>query len=194
MVPIIIKRVLFIVVIASFALVSCQTAPPAEDPSSETEPEVVQEPVPEAEAVAEPEAQVVAEPEAEPEEFVVTEEVFEQTFQKVEEVILELNRLIRAKDFEGWLEYLNDEYIGTYSDPALLAQYSESDRLKSNGIVLTDLEDFFTYVVVPSRANLRLDDLVFLSEDQVEAIMIIRDQRVSVYKLRLIDNEWKIEG
>jgi hypothetical protein len=191
MVPIIIKRVIFLIAIVAFAFTSCQTTDPVGEPEDPVAQEAV-EPEMESEPEPEPEAQ-------EEEEFVVTEEIFEETFQAVEEVILELNSLIRAEEYDRWLEYLTDEYVEKYRDPEVLAELSQSGRLQNNGIVLESLFDFFIHVVVPSRANLRLDDLVFIEEDQVEAIMLIRDQRVTVYRLRLIENElgenkWKIEN
>ncbi len=193
MVPIIIKRVIFI--LFAFLLTGCPSAPEVvENPEDAREEQVIDE-VASEEAPEQDEAveQAPEQPDKE-EDFVVTEEVFVETFQAVEEVIGELNALIRAGQYDRWIGYLTEEYINTFSDPDLLAELSQSDRLQANGIVLEDLQDFFTEVVVPSRANLRLDDLVFIDEDQVEAIMVIRDQRISVYRLRLIDNEWKIEG
>ena len=61
-----------------------------------------------------------------------------------------------------------------------------------NNIVLKSLEDYFNFVVVPSRANLRLDDLVFLKETEVEAIMVVGNRRVTLYRLIKIGDQWLI--
>ena len=180
----------FVILLAASLLFSCRTtdnAPVATEPTSQADSDssVVAEPAPE---------NLPDETAPEGEDFVVTEEVYTETFQKVETVIGELNSLIRNKNFDAWKEYLTAGYIETYSDPELLSQLSQSDRLKNSGIVLKNLKDYFLYVVVPSRANLRLDDLVFIDKSTVEAVMIIREQRITVYRLRLIDNEWKIDA
>ncbi len=127
-------------------------------------------------------------------DFVASEELKVETFQKVELVMEDLNRLISSRNYEQWLTYLTEDYVGFYGSREELKRASHADRLKNSGIVLESLGDYFIHVVVPSRANVRLDDLVFKAKDRVQAIMIIGDQRYSVYRLRLIGNEWKIDS
>lgn len=137
--------------------------------------------------------EVPAESTAEPDEdFEVTEELYEQTFSEVEEVILTLNELIRSDDFEGWREYLTQEYIDEITSEENLAELNQSTLLQRNDIVIEDLEDYFEYVVAPSRSNLRLDDIEFIDDNTVQAIMIVRDRRAILYLLRRIDGEWRI--
>ena len=164
----------------SFLLLACVTV--AEEEAVSPAPESVSEP-----AVQES-TDIVQEEEI----FVASEELFVETFHRVAGVLRELNALISKRDFETWLEYLSDDYRSFYNDPEELATLSESRRLRSTGIDLESIEDFFLHVVVPSRANLTLDDLVFRSETEVEAIMVIQDQRISVYRLELIQGYWKI--
>lgn len=181
--------ILLLLVLSLFS--ACTSIDPVETQSEEAQNPVEEEPQ---EEQSEP---AVEEPETAQEDsqkdFEVSEEVFDQTFIEVEAVIAELNSLIRQEKYQEWLSYLTEDYREYYSSPEQLERYSQSERLQSAGIELETLEDFFLNVVVPSRANLRLDDLVFLDEKSVEAIMIVRDQRISVYRLRLVDNEWKIE-
>lgn len=124
--------------------------------------------------------------------YVVTKEVFNRTFNEVDQVIADLNKIISEEDYEAWKGYLTDDYIRTMSDPAKLAELSQSPILKRNNIVLKSLRDYFHYVVVPSRSNLRLDDLVFIDENTVEAIMVVRGQRAILYQLEKRDGKWKI--
>ena len=131
-------------------------------------------------------------PSAEPEPIQVSKEVFNQTFTEVEALIKNLNGLIKARDYSGWTRYLSADYIKRMSEAENLRQMSQSATLQKNNIVLKSLNDYFINVVVPSRANLRLDDLVFLSENVVEAIMIVGNRRVTVYRLIKIDNQWMI--
>ena len=126
--------------------------------------------------------------------FEVTEELYEQTFEEVEQVILRLNSIISEGDFAAWTGYLTPEYIEAITSPAHLAELNASPLLQRNNIVLEDLEDYFEYVVVPSRANLRLDDLEFIDDNTVQAIMIVRDRRAILYLLRRIDGAWRISS
>jgi hypothetical protein len=174
-------------------------SPPAESPSVDPEPEVEAEAPPEAEpepeAVSEPEPEPEPEPDpvSEPAPPEVSEELYEQTFTEVEQTIQELNDIISRRDYVAWQGYLTEDYRRTYSSPEVLAESSQSAVLVRNNIRLETLEDYFNFVVVPSRANVRLDDLVFVDEQTVEAIMEIRGDRYLLYLLKKVDNRWKID-
>ncbi|MCA1753337.1 MAG: hypothetical protein LC641_01290 [Spirochaeta sp.] len=127
------------------------------------------------------------------EDFVISTEMYETTFNEVEDFIAELNEIIAKRDFEQWKGHLTEEYIETHSDADILRERSESPVLSRNDIQLTSIEDYFTWVVVPSRANARLDDLDFIGTDKVEAIMRVRDQGVILYQLKRVDDRWKID-
>ncbi len=122
----------------------------------------------------------------------MSQEVYSKTFDEVEKVIKELNTIISNGNFGAWTSYLTRQYVDEMSRPATLEALSQSPILKRNNIVLNSLEDYFRFVVVPSRSNARLDDLVFLDKNTVEAIMIVRSQRVILYQLEKRDGKWKI--
>ncbi len=175
----------------------CAAAPqpqerPAQEPvaPAEPEPEAPAEPAP-----AEPviPAAPTEEEAVEPQEFEVSEEVFERTFSEVEQTISELNSVIARRDYQRWLDYLTPEYRRTYSDPQTLREISRMPILQRNEIELQNLRDYFEWVVGPSRADARLDDLRFLSNDQVEAIMVVRGRPVILYRLRNVDGNWKVD-
>lgn len=161
------------------------------------EPEPTPEPEPAPEPVVEPEPEVVApEPEPEPEitgPIEVPEEVYNQAFAEVEEVIERLNQIISRRQFETWKTFLTDRYIEYHSDPDVLAQLSRQPILAQNNIRLRSLSDYFQDVVVPSRARARLDDLIFYSDTLVEAVTDFRGQMVILYLLRKVDGTWKID-
>jgi hypothetical protein len=169
------------------------------EPESETEPESLPapqpepEPEPQPEPEPEPEPEPAPDPEPEPANIEVSEELYDQTFTEVEQTITELNGIISDRNFGAWQGYLTAEYRETYSDPLVLEQSSQSAVLVRNNITLRTLEDYFNYVVVPSRSNARLDDLVFIDETTVEAIMVVNDRRYILYLLKKIGDRWKID-
>lgn len=134
------------------------------------------------------------EPEAPPEppEYQVSEEVYSRTFDEIGDFIRNLNQIIREEDFQTWVSYLSEEYIRTTSDPAYLKAQSEQPLLKKNGVELRSLEDYFYYVVVPSRSQAQLDKIEFLDENHVKAISIVRGTRVVLYLLTREQGNWKI--
>ena len=155
-----------------------------------------QEPEEPPEEEKEPDGEIVSEEPKEEQQqeddFVVSEEVFAQTFSDVETLINELNKTIRNKNYDKWLTFLTDEYKDYYSSPGVLREISKKPTMQKYDIRLITLKDYFTYVVVPSRSNARLDDLVFEDNNHVKAIMIIDEQRVILYQLVKVDGEWKI--
>jgi hypothetical protein len=175
---------------AAFGVMGCETAPEPQEPETtqdEPEPDVsVRE--------DEPEVPVTDDTEPTPEvPYAVTDEIYERTFSEVEMIIQELNRIIRDRDYVSWKEYLTDTYIQYHSDPDVLEERSRSPILRQDDIQLTSLQDYFQYVVVPSRANVRLDELEFLDENTVHALMWVRTQYFLLYRLKRVNGVWKID-
>jgi len=146
----------------------------------------------ETEAEEPPESEIKPENEENIEDFVVTEDVFKKTFNDIENLIKELNTIIQSEDYKTWTTYLTEGYRNHLEDPEVLAELSEEPVLKKYNVNLKSLQDYFYYVVVPSRSNARLDDLVFIDNTRVKAIMIIKNQRSILYKLEWDGNSWKI--
>lgn len=123
----------------------------------------------------------------------VSAEVKTATFTDVRGLIERLNGIIQRKDYEAWLADLSPEYRKHYSDPEVLAKLSESGVLKRLGIKLATLEDYFLYVVYPSRQNDRVDDIEFIGENDIRAITVnSKGERLILYYLERIDDTWKI--
>lgn len=196
--------VLFLAVslFAAAVLLSCATAQPlVEEPLPEPPAAEVDDPAPEElvpEEVPEPEA---ADPQEEPEEaeqeeppqaYEMSDEVYQETKRNLGELVQELNKIISAKDYETWLSYLTREYIDYYSQPSVLQEQSESPLLKKYNVVLRSLRDYFHYVVVGSRQNVRLDEIKAMEEGRVRAYMYINEDPVIIYELQKVNDEWKI--
>jgi hypothetical protein len=156
---------------------------------------VVQEPEPprqEAQAVS------VVEEETNFDLTSITQEEFNSTKEEMQALIEEINQVIRAKDYNKWISYLAEDFIGIINSQNYLTELSQtSGGLKSRNIVLKTPEDYFTYVVVPSRENVRvdphLDDIEFLSHNRVKAFTInARKQRLRLFEFVRIGNNWKI--
>jgi hypothetical protein len=128
----------------------------------------------------------------------VTAEEKETTMDEMRLLIAEINRVIRTKDFEGWYSYLAEDFIAAITSSTYLAALSESSRqLKGQNIVLKTPQDYFTYVVVASRENIKvdasLDDIEFLSHNRVKAYTLnARKQRLRLFEFVKAGDTWKI--
>jgi hypothetical protein len=169
----------FLVGLMGFGLAACVSEP-------------VSQPVAPAPVVAAP---VEPEPlfiEAEDPQIKITQEEYDKTFMEVEAVINELNDTIKAKNMRKWENYLAPGFLGSIMSPRNLADLNEMPLLKRNNIVIRTLKDYFDYVVVPSRANVRLDDLKFTDANRVQAFMSINEENVLIYQLEKAGTDWKI--
>lgn len=123
----------------------------------------------------------------------ITKEVFDSTKTEVQALIEKLNQIIRDKNYDAWVQYLSPGYLAELSDPEFLKKTSESTRLKNQKIVLNSVKDYFLYVVVPSRANDRVDDIEFIGQNRVKAYTITnKGQRLRLYELEKTAGNWNI--
>jgi hypothetical protein len=175
-------------------LVSCQTKP---GPEPVVEPALAEIPQKEAPELAIAPDPPPPEPAAEGIPFdpdSISPEVIAITTHDIQNMIKELNQIIRSRNYEGWLSYLSQEYIAAHSSPDYLRQISEtSPRLSAQNVVLTNLQDYFLYVVVPSRANDRVDKIEYLAPNGITAYTLnARGQRLRLYDLNRVGVTWKI--
>jgi hypothetical protein len=127
----------------------------------------------------------------------ISKEEYNSTMIDVQHFIEELNRIISRKDYNSWKAALSPEYFNQIASAANLQQVSELPAMKTRGITLKTAEDYFINVVVPSRANSRVDDIEFIGEHRVKAFTIMtnnsgEEQRLRLYDLEKTGNIWKI--
>jgi len=130
-----------------------------------------------------------------PPSFEVTPEKKQTTMVEIRELVDKLNAIIVKKSFPEWKAYLDKDYIRVYGDPVRLKEYSASSPfLKQFNIKLKSLEDYFKFVVVPSRADTVVDDISFVDENRVNVWTVVDNEKVLLYLLKLYDKEWKISS
>jgi len=125
-------------------------------------------------------------PAEELQEFVVTEELYNQTFDDIEAVIAELNALIQAKDYDLWLTQLTDTYIEETSKSAYLSKWiKEPDQ--------RDLKTYFLEVVVSTRSKVKLDEIEFIDDSSVCAYTVYKGEKYLLYYLVKTEDGWKVD-
>jgi len=198
------KMPFFFIVIAAFLVISCATTQESKQTIQE-EIEIIQEATQEIvhqevtpEVVPEVVREVVQEPvqEVKTEDFDpsrISQEYYISTRDEVQQFIERLNQIIRNRNYEAWRAALSPEYFAAISSPENLRNISELPAMKTRNIVLRTPQDYFLHVVVPSRANLRVDDIEFVTMNRVNAFTINPSgQRLSLYALEKIGNSWTI--
>ena len=188
-------RTAFIGLTLLILLASCATPPPPPTPAPEPVVEV-SVPAPLPEPIPEPPAVVVPVPVPEmPPVFEVTPEKKETSLTEIRALVDKLNAIIAKKAFAEWKTYLDQDYLKIYGDPVRLKEYSEkSPFLKQFNLKLKNLEDYFKFVVVPSRADVVVDDIGFVDENRVNVFTVVDNEQVLLYLLKLYGKEWKISS
>ena len=138
----------------------------------------------------------------------ISRAVFLSTKAEITDFINDLNKIIRNRNYDAWRNHLADSYFRDISSRTFLDEKTE-ELYKRDQIVaqnmgkdpnlvqkrpLKTVRDYFDYVVVPSRANDRLDDIGFISKTRVRAYTVDekRGQRLVLYDLASINNKWMI--
>ena len=112
---------------------------------------------------------------------------------EIQHLIQELNGIIRARNYNAWVSYLDPDYFTVISSAEYLDRISKSTVLVKQKIILKSAQDYFIHVVVPSRTNDRVDDIEFVSQNRVKAYTINnKGERLRLYDLERTENEWKI--
>ena len=73
-----------------------------------------------------------------------------------------------------------------------LENLSDNPVLKDYGIRLKQLRDYFNYVVVPSRSNVVIDEIQFITEDKIKAFTFTNNEKFVVYLLIRHEDGWVI--
>lgn len=121
----------------------------------------------------------------------ITKETFDSTKTEIELVVEDLNKITISRDYQKWLQYLSLEYRRFYSSPIVLKEVSDSLPVK--GIQLNNLKDYFNFVFVPSRQNMRVDDIKFVSSTRVYVIMeIAPGSPAAIYILEKTKEGWNL--
>jgi hypothetical protein len=119
----------------------------------------------------------------------VSRELFEQTKLEVQRFIDQLNNMISQRNYEAWKSSLSPEFFARIASAEHLQSVSDTDIMKAQRIVLRNAEDYFFYVVVPSRTASRVDEIEFISENRVKAYMINVYNDGTTLWIRLFDLE-----
>ena len=178
------KIIILIIILTAVTVISCKSIPDPVTPA-QTDKEshhVVTHPAPVAETFN---------------PLVITSEYHSSIRTEVQQFIENLNQQIRRKNYTAWKAALSPEYFAEISSPQNLRHLSESPAMTTRKIVLRTPQEYFEHVVVPSRANLHVDDIEFVSMTRVKAFSITRNRageevRLRLYDLEKINNTWTI--
>jgi len=112
--------------------------------------------------------------------------------EELEALVLRINSDIASGEYEKWLLYLSSDYMDNYNSREILSGISLSPRLGTRGMVLTDLKDYYEWVVMPSRHDAKLESIEIATEKRAIAYSMYKGSKARLYELEKIHGEWRI--
>ena len=178
------------------AALSCGSTNVAPAPLVEeapAEPEVAPEPET---PVAEPEPEPVVDDEYSRSvgDVAVDRDTFIDDKEQVLKIIAELDTVMRSKDYNSWLTYVDKESINYWMLRKNLQKAEK--RLPVKGIKLRELKDYFNYVFLPARAGRTVSEIRYISDTYIKAVQVQGEgesEQVTVYYyFNKIDGRWMV--
>jgi len=121
-------------------------------------------------------------------------ESYEQILDEVKAFINGLNMIIKNRDYDKWRSVLSEELRKEISSREFLNKVAQNPYLKSMKIEVKTARDYFNYVVVPSRANSKVDNIEIIAHNRVKAIYINTKKETTelLYELAKTGDSWTI--
>ena len=163
-----------------------------EEPSVQAEPIVEEKPIVKEElAVEKPKVEEHNEVIAEFGDVKITKQDYHETKNELKVIVEALNKVAATSDYTKWLTFLSETYKREFSSTTTLNKTVANLKKKNvTGFKLQNLQDYFKYVFVASRQNIRVDDIEFISPVRVNVLMLTGGKKLLVYDLEKINGRW----
>lgn len=109
----------------------------------------------------------------------ITVDEFEKDKTEILQIIDELSEVMKKKDKDKWLTYIDPESIEYYSKTTNLRKVRE--KLPNKQIQLHGIGDYFKYVFIPARENNKVDEIRYISKTNIKAVEVKDDGTELIY-------------
>ena len=120
----------------------------------------------------------------------VSKDDFEKDKREILRIIGELAAVMRDRDYESWLSYLDPESAAYWQKPANLKQ--AQNRLPIKGLTLRNLQDYFKYVFIPSRQERSISEIRYESSSSVKAVQVEDGEDIVFYYFVKSGGAWRL--
>lgn len=167
------------------------------------EPEIIEEIFPEPEPIfleSEPEVIIIEDIPEEVKEYSrsvstledgssITEETFNNDKHEILDTIQKLDIIMKNKNYNQWLNYLTESSKTFWSDRKNLSELSQKLFSKYN-FELKNLRDYFEYFFIPARKGRVVDEIRYVTANEVKAVQYKDDEDIIYYFLEKQDDRW----
>ena len=120
----------------------------------------------------------------------VTKETFTEDKTEIMHIISNLADIMVNHDYDSWVKYMDAESVKYWSNPQNLKKASK--MLPVQGLRMNNLNDYFTYVFIPSRQGRAVDEIRYISKDSVKAVQVSSDTDIIYYYFTKINDKWLV--
>lgn len=156
---------------------------PKEEPKPEPKKEVKPAPKQEDKAMEEYKRSVA-------ENTTIDYDTFAEDKKQILKIIEELIVIMKDGDDVKWRDYVEKSSLAYWSDTNHLAAYSK--KLPQKGLRMKNLKDYFKWVFVPSRKGQTIDEIRYISSENIKAVQVRDDKDIVYYYFRKENGKWKI--
>ena len=126
------------------------------------------------------------------EEETVTKDEFAEDKAEILRIIKELQKVMEKEDVEDWLQYVDKDSKNFYSSPANIRKVQK--KLPNKAIVLNGIGDYFKYVFIPSRKNREITEIRYISKTNVKAVQVNEDGSITrYYQFIKVNGKWYVQ-
>ncbi len=128
--------------------------------------------------------------------FVIEGLLEDELNQKINDLFTATEEKIVTNDFFGWYSVLSEKYKDFINNKDNLANLSKnSNYLKIRKINLSNAEDYFIYIVTPSRkgAALKYKGYKRINKDNIQVECVLDDKLNFVYDFVYQNGSWKLD-
>lgn len=119
----------------------------------------------------------------------ITREEFNADKNEILQTIKELSVIMTDYDFNSWMKYIDPESLRYWSNPRNLLNASKRLPSKTR---LSNLNDYFRYVFVPSRKGRSVEEIRYISRDSVKAVQPMQDRDIVYYNFVRRNGKWMV--
>jgi hypothetical protein len=120
----------------------------------------------------------------------ITKETFAEDKTEIMNLISRLAAVMAVGDYDSWIKYIDTESVKYWSNPQNLRKASK--MLPVKGLFMNNLHDYFTYIFVPSRKGREVDEIRYISANNVKAVEVSENTDIVYYYFTKINGTWLV--
>lgn len=122
----------------------------------------------------------------------ISPEVFEDDKNQIFQIINDLDRIMKKKDFNAWLSYLTPESEEYWTNRHNLLELSRH-LFSSDDFHINNIREYFEMFFIPARRGRIVDEIRYVTPDYVKVVQYKNKTDVIYYFFDKQDDIWKLK-